>query len=104
MCGEPTARTLEIVVIRIESHQVDRQLAPSDYLVEECFLVRLGCVRLLYGQRDGKRTDMPEMQIGRKPAGSVHLRLVSVGAIGGQPVLAEVFQKSQGFVGAAAKA
>jgi len=103
MCGGPRLGTLEIVIIRIESHQVDGQLAPGNELVQECFLILVGSVGFLYGQRDGKRTDMSEMQIGREPAGSDHLRPIAFDAISTQAVRDEFFQKPERFVGAAAK-
>ena len=67
----PVLSTFEIVIIRVVGNEVDCQLAPDEQFVDERFLIGFGRICVANGERDCERTDVPEVQIRRKAAGSV---------------------------------
>jgi hypothetical protein len=54
--------------------------------------VLIGNVSLARGDRNRMRTDLPEMQVGRKPAGAVQLGRVAAGRVTGEAVHDETLQ------------
>ncbi len=86
----PGLRAFEIVIVRIEAHQVHRQFAPGDDLIEKRFFVRLGRIGLFHRQRHRDGADVAEVQVGRKTAGVVGLWLIALRAVSGQLVLDEI--------------
>src|SRR5215831_13712186 len=101
MCGQcpvcPWLRTLKRIVLGIEPDQVHGQLSPGNDLVEKGFFVRLRCGRILYGESNRNRTDVTEMQIGRKPARMVDLRLVTLHSVTLQLLSHKTVQQPQAF-------
>src|SRR5579864_1476675 len=93
----PGLSALETVVVRIEAHQVNGKLAPSDDLVQEGLLVCLGGIGPFYRESDGDWTDVAEVQIGRQATGVVDFRLVALGAVSAQFVVDEISQQAQGL-------
>src|ERR1051325_9223625 len=77
----PRRAGLKIVIVGVEPHKVNRKFSANDQLLQIRFLGRLGSVSFLDSQSHGVRTDVPKMQIGRKTAGAIALRLVAINGI-----------------------
>jgi hypothetical protein len=74
----PRGGRFKVVIIRIEAHKVNRQLAADNQLFQIGFFCRIARIGFLDSQRDGVRTNVSEMQIGGKAAGAIALRLVAL--------------------------
>ena len=99
----PVGRALDRVVQGIEVYEVDRQLAPGDELIQKIVFGGARRAALFYGERDGVRSDMSEVQIGRETAGAVDFWLAVPLGIMRQLVRYEVIEQLQSFRRSAAK-
>ncbi len=84
----------------IESDEVHRQFPPDDDLFQKSLPGLQGSRCILHCKRNSVRSDMAEMQIGRKLAGAIDLRVIALDRIGGDFLVHEFMQSSQGLLAA----
>mmetsp|Transcript_14257 Transcript_14257/g.39074 ORF Transcript_14257/g.39074 Transcript_14257/m.39074 type:complete len:277 (-) Transcript_14257:507-1337(-) len=88
----PGGQAGEVVVLALEVAEVEGQLPPHDRLLDEALLPRLRALRGHDGHRRMHRRDVAEVVVGREVRGVVHLGLVAVLAVVGEPVVKELLQ------------